>query len=198
MILPWGCLSSPSPVILLLPAYVCALVTPSQLSLSSWDRGKVTLPYFIWANPWGLLRREGIEINCGKYATEPGDVIRVCVFPTIALLKALILASSGVMQYVRQTLLGTRRSYTLSLSCFPSSINSFLLPKPGGYRAVYTPLWQGSPSHSQVCISNRLSFGWMRCFIFKPGWIKHSKMKLGGSQMLVECPVQKALPVGRI
>lgn len=46
---------------------------------------------------------------------------------------------------------------------------------------------QGSPSHFQVCISDRINFCWVRYSTFKTDGKKHSEMKTGGSQMLVWC-----------
>lgn len=100
----------------------------------------------------------------------------------------LILARSGGTQYKSQMLI---HLHTWRCSCFPGPILSSFPSSEGTFREkqashrplvlfsrVRLPPWQGSPSHFQICISDRINFGWVGYSTLKTGRKNIVKWKL--------------------
>lgn len=113
---------------------------------------------------------------------------------------ALILARSGGTQYIPQMLLGNLKILYIIVLLFPWS-HSFFLPKLGGYlqgKADITqslsvlqqsnaPLMPGLPFPFSDLHFRQDKFLLGGIFHFKNKGRKHSEMKPGGNQMLLEC-----------
>ena len=133
-----GSVLSPSPVILLLPAYVCALASPSQQNPPFWHMrvGDSPLPYVcksVGSAEKGRHRALQLCKWCyGAWCCGQG----LCVPRMTSLLKEgprnwSFLGQQWLGMYPEHCW-GTWRSCTWSLFCFTGPNNSFLLPKPRG------------------------------------------------------------------
>lgn len=160
--------------------------------------GNSPLPYMCKSVGSPGEGRHGTEIsNCANDATEPAGAVGVCVLPTWppCWRHRSLLAQEWPSIYPK-CCRGTWRSLHYRRLGSLGPVNSFLLPKARGYHQGKARLMQTpsalrhcpspprprSPSHFQVCLSNRLIFHWMWRFSFKTGGKKHcSHLHLAGT-----------------